>query len=156
MPAGEPAQAQLEHIAALSGGERLWFERGVLAGDTVLVAHEALSDTPAYLATRGLMRRFGCDVREAAGLAELFLALDAGPSVVTHYEDEARRMGVTTIIADLVHLVAGLALAEQAPETDALEHADPLGDGVEWVDDSGRIAQAAMQPEVEAATPAVQ
>ena len=92
------------------------------------------------------MRRFRCDVREAAGLAELFLALDAGPAVVAHYEDEARRVGVATIIADLVHLVAGLALVEQAPETDALEHADALGDGVEWVDDSGRVAQAAVQP----------
>ena len=98
--------------------------------------HEALSDTPAFLATRRLMRRFRCDVREAAGLAELFLALDAGPAVVAHYEDEARRVGVATIIEDLVHLVAGLALAEQAPETDALEHADALGDGVEWVDDT--------------------
>jgi hypothetical protein len=34
------------------GGERLWFERGVLSGDTVRVPHEALSDTPAFLATR--------------------------------------------------------------------------------------------------------
>ena len=156
VPAGEPTHAQLEHIASLSAGERLWFERGILAGDTVLVAHEALSDTPAFLATRGLMRRFRCDVREAAGLAELFLALDAGPGVVAHYEHEARGVGVTTIIADLVHLVAGLALAEQAPETDALEHADALGDGVEWVDDSGRVVQAAMPPQAEAAPLAVQ
>src|SRR5215469_16795511 len=58
VPEGEPTQAQLAHIASLSAGERLWFERGVLAGDTVLVAHEALSDTPAFLATRRLMRRF--------------------------------------------------------------------------------------------------
>ena len=46
--------------------------------------------------------------------------------------------------------------AEQAPETDALEHADALGDGVEWVDERGRVAQAAMQPEAEAVAPAVQ
>jgi Sulfatase len=38
--------------------------------------------------------------------------------------------------------VAGLALPEQAPETDALEHADPLGEGIEWVDERGRVAQA--------------
>ena len=37
VPAGEPTHAQLAHIAGLSAGERLWFERGVLAGDTVLV-----------------------------------------------------------------------------------------------------------------------
>ena len=156
VPAGEPTHAQLEHIASLSAGERLWFERGILAGDTVLVPHEALSDTPAFLATRRLMRRFRCDVREAAGLAELFLALEAGPGVVAHYEHEARGVGVTAIIEDLVHLVACLALSEQAPETDALGHADALGDGVEWVDDSGRVAQAAVQSREEAAPPDVQ
>lgn len=62
--------------------------------------------------------------------------------MVAHYEHEARGVGVTTIISDLVHLVAGLALPEQAPETDALEHADPLGEGIEWVDERGRVAQA--------------
>ena len=156
VPAGEPTHAQLEHIASLSAGERLWFERGILAGDTVLVPHEALSDTPAFLATRRLMRRFRCDVREAAGLAELFLALEAGPGVVAHYEHEARGVGVTAIIEDLVHLVACLALSEQAPETDALGHADTLGDGVEWVDEGGRVAQAAVQSREEAAPPDVQ
>lgn len=55
-------------------------EQGVLAGDTVLVPHEALSDTPAFLALPRLRRRFRCTAREAAGLAELFLALDASPA----------------------------------------------------------------------------
>ncbi len=156
VPEGEPINAQLEHIASLSAGERLWFERGVLAGDAVLVPHEALSDTPAFLATRRLMRRFRCEVREAAGLAELFLALDAGPGVVAHYEDEARRVGVARVIEDLLHIVASLALAEQAPETDALEHAEALGDGVEWVDDAGRVANAAGLSQGEAAQSTVQ
>src|SRR5499425_763528 len=123
VPEGEPTHAQLAHIASLSAGERLWFERGVLAGDTVLVAHEALSDTPAFLATRRLMRRFQCDAREAAGVAELFLALEAGLDVVAHYESEARRFGVAVVIGDLVVLVARLAIVEQTPEDDALEHA---------------------------------
>jgi hypothetical protein len=156
VPDGEPINAQLEHIASLSAGERLWFERGILAGDTVLVPHEALSDTPAFLATRRLMRRFRCGVREAAGLAELFLALDGGPGVVAHYEAEAQRVGVAQIIEDLVHLVASLALAEETPETDALEHAETLGDSVEWVDDGGRVAQAALQLRGEAAPSEVQ
>jgi len=156
VPEGEPIHAQLEHIASLSAGEGLWFERGVLAGETVLVPHEALSDTPAFLATRRLMRRFRCGVRDAAGLAELFLALDAGAAVVVHYEDEARRVGVARVIEELVHLVTRLALVEQAPETDALEHAETLGDGVEWVDDAGRVAQAAGQSPAEAARSTVQ
>jgi hypothetical protein len=82
VPEGEPTHALLEHIASLSQGERLWFERGALAGDTVVVAHEALSDTPAFLHARRLVRRFGCTVREAVDLTELFLALDASPAVV--------------------------------------------------------------------------
>ena len=62
VPEGEPTDAQLGHIASLSPGERLWFERGVLVGGTVVVPHEALSDTPAFLDTRRLMRRFRCSV----------------------------------------------------------------------------------------------
>jgi hypothetical protein len=90
---GEPTHELLSHVSALSPGERLWFERGVLAGNTVLVPHEAVSDTPAFLATRRLMRPFRCRATEAASLAELFLALDAGPAVVAHYEAEARHRG---------------------------------------------------------------
>src|SRR5215472_12752323 len=145
MPEGEPTQAQLAHIASLSAGERLWFERGMLAGNTVLVAHEALSDTPAFLATRRLMRRFRCGAREAAGLAELFLALDAGTDVVAHYEGEVRRVGVAAVIGDLVALVARLALVEQASEDDALEHAEALGDNVDRVEEAGCLAQSAVQ-----------
>jgi hypothetical protein len=156
VPEGEPTHAQLAHIASLSQGERLWFERGVLAGDTVVVPHEALSDTPGFLDTRRLMRRFRCTVREAAGLAELFLAVDASPGVVAHYEDEAGRIGVARIVEDLVHLVAGVALVEQVPESDALDHGQCLGDAVESIDEAGRIAQALMQTEVNAAPSGVQ
>jgi hypothetical protein len=76
--------------------------------------------------------------------------------VVAHYEDEARRVGVARVIEELVHLVTRLALVEETPETDALEHAEALGDGVEWVDDAGRVAQAAGQSRGEAAQSTVQ
>jgi hypothetical protein len=144
-PEGEPTHAQLEHIASLSQGERLWFERAVLAGDTVVVAHEALSDTPAFLEARRLMRRFRCTVREAVGLAELFLALDASPAVVAHYEEEARRVGVAILIKDLVHLVAGVALVEQVDGADALEHGQILGHDAESIDQDGRLAHVVQQ-----------
>lgn len=98
VPDGEPVQALMEHISSLSPGERLWFEQGVLAGDTVLAPHEALSDTPAFLALPRLRRRFRCTARETAGLAELFLALDASPAVVAHYEAEARRLGIGAVL----------------------------------------------------------
>src|SRR5207253_465913 len=109
-------------------GERLWFEQGVLAGDTVLVPHETLSDTPAWLAVPRLRRRFRCTAPEAASLAELFLALEAGPDIVAWAEREARRHGVAEVVADLAHLVAQLALAEQVEDGDALEDAERLGD----------------------------
>lgn len=156
VPEGEPTHGQLEHIASLSQGERLWFERAVLAGDTVLVAHEALSDTPAFLATRRLMRRFGCGLGQAAALVELFLALDASPGVVMHYEDEARRLGVERVIEDLVHLIARLAVVEEVPESDALGRADTLGDDVDRVDDAGGVAWPAVLPAEGSASPAVQ
>src|SRR5262249_17353091 len=144
VPEGEPTHALLEHSSSLSQGDRLWFERGVLAGDTVVVPHEALSDTPAFLDTRRLMRRFRCTVREAAGLAELFLALEVSPSVVAQYEEEARRVGVARIVEDLVHLVAGAALAEQGDDADALEHVQLLGDDVESIDGDGHLAHAVV------------
>ncbi len=156
VPEGEPTDAQLAHIASLSPGERLWFEHGVLVGGTVAVPHEAVSDTPAFLDTRRLIRRFRCTVREAAGLAELFLALEVSPLVVAHYEAEAARVGVVAIIENLVHLVAGVALAEQVPDSDALQDVQPLGHAVESVDESGYLARQAVQPEGEAALRGVQ
>ncbi len=72
VPEGEPVDALMAHIASLSAGERLWFEHGVLASDTVMAPHEALSDTPAYLVLPRLRRRFRCTAREAAGLAWKF------------------------------------------------------------------------------------
>jgi len=156
VPEGEPTDAQLAHIASLSPGERLWFERGVLAGGTVVVPHEALSDMPAFLAVPQLRRRFGCTAREAAGLAELFLALEVSPAVVTHYEGESQRVGIAGVVEELVHLVAGVALAEPVPDSDALDHAQPLGDDVEQVDETGRVAGWATHPEGAGALPAVQ
>ncbi len=145
MPDGEPVQGLMEHISGLSGGERRWFEQGVLAGDTVMVPHEALSDTPAWLGVPRLRRRFRCTAREAAGLAELFLALDASPAVVAWYEGEARRLGVGPVLEELVHLVVQLALVEQVAESDALEDAERLGDGAEAVSEDGHVAQVPVQ-----------
>ena len=151
VPEGEPTHALLTHISSLSQGDRLWFERGIVGGDTVLVPHEALSDTPALLAIPRLTRRFRCTVREASGLAELFLALDASPAVVAHYEAEARCRRIASIVDDLVHPVARLALVEQGPDTDALEDAECLGDGAEWVTEDGQVAQRGVQPEEDGA-----
>ncbi len=145
VPDGEPVGALLTHLSGLTQGERLWFEQGVLAGDTVVVPHEALSDTPAWLTVPRLRRRFRCGVREAAGLAELLLALDARPDVVAWCEAEARWRGVAAVIEDLVHLVAQLELAEAVPESDALDEAERLGDGTEAVDGDGGLAQLPVQ-----------
>jgi len=149
VPDGEPVESLLRHVSGLSQGERLWFEQGVVAGDTVLVPHEALSDTPAWLAVPRLRRRFRCGVREAAGLAELFLALDAGREVVAWCEAEARRRGVGAVIEELVGLVASLALVEECPETDALTDAERLGDSVELVSADGRVVRPATQPDAD-------
>jgi hypothetical protein len=92
-----------------------------------------------------LRRRFRCTAREAAGLAELFLALDAGADVVAHYEREARCCPVAGIIEDLVHLVAQLALAQECPEADALSDAECLGESADAVSEDGYVAWAPGQ-----------
>ncbi|MFZ1058593.1 MAG: hypothetical protein WAP47_05310, partial [Candidatus Rokuibacteriota bacterium] len=152
VPDGEPVDALLAHISGLSQGERLWFEQGVLLGDTVLVPHERLDDgKPARLAVDRLMRRLRCSAREAFDLGECLLALEADASVIAHYEAEARRRGVGAVVEDLVHLLARLALAEPVPDADALDHAQRLGDRAEWVTDDGRVAHSALQPDGEPA-----
>jgi hypothetical protein len=137
VPEGEPIQGLMDHISTLSQGERLWVEQGIVAGDTVLIPHEALTDTPAFLTVPRLMRGFRCTVREAAGLAELFLALDAGRDMVTHYQTEARRWGVTAITEDLLHLVAR---GSGCPVGDALPDAERLGEWAEDVAEDGHLA----------------
>src|SRR5262249_55056156 len=92
-----------------------------------------------------LMRRCRCSAREAAGLAELFLALDAGRDVVAHYEGAARRRGAAAVIGDLVHLVACLAACAECPETEALEHAERLGGSADLLSDEGTTAQLPVQ-----------
>ncbi len=152
VPEGEPVDALMAHISGLSQGERLWFEQGVLAGDTVLVPHERLDDgKPSRLAVGRLMRCLRCSAREAFDLGECLLALEADASVIAHYEAEARRRGVGAVIEDLVHLVAGLALAEPVPDMDALDHAERLGDRAEWVSEDGRVARSAVQPDGDSA-----
>ena len=141
VPDGEPVHALMSHISSLRAGERLWFEHAVLVGDTVLMPHEALCDTPAFLALPRLRRRFGCTARDAAGLAELFVALEAGPSVVDHYIGEARRRSVAEIVEELVDLVARLALAEEVAATDAAEDTECVGDAVEEITVDGHLAQ---------------
>src|SRR5262249_32889320 len=141
----------LTHISGLTQGERLWFEHGVLAGDTVVVPHEALSDTPAWLSVPRLRRRFRCGVREAAGLAELFLALEARPGLRAWGEAEARGRGVAPIIEDLVHLVAQLELAQAAPDSDALDEAERLGDGADAIDTDDGVAQLPVQSDSDGA-----
>jgi hypothetical protein len=148
---GEPVHALMAHVSALSAGERLWFERGLLAGHTVLVPHEALSDTPASLNARRLARRFRCPLHEAVDLAELFLALDAGPDVVAHYAAEARHRAVPAIIEDLVHLVARLALAEEVAPTDALEQAEALGQAAETIATDGRVTELPAEGDADSA-----
>ncbi len=144
---GQPVEALMAHISSLSAGERLWFETGVLAGDTVMVQHEALSDTPAFLALPRLRRRFRCTARQAAGLGELFLAFEAGPDVVAHYEAEAQRRPVTAVVENLVHLVAQLAVAEQAAEGDALEDAERLGEAAEAITTDGHVTELPPEPD---------
>ncbi|MBI4610868.1 MAG: DNA-processing protein DprA [Candidatus Rokubacteria bacterium] len=138
VPEGEPVHELLAHISGLSQGERLWFEQGVLIGDTVLAPHESCSDgKPARLAVDRVMRRLRCTAREAWELGELLLALEAGPEVMAHYEAEARSRGIGAVLQELYWLVVDLARAEEVSEADALAHAEPLNGRAEWVTTEG-------------------
>jgi hypothetical protein len=63
---------------------------------------------------------------------------DAG--VVAHVVAEARRRGVAPVIDELVALIATLEATEPVPNTDTLDHAGALGDGVEVITADGHLA----------------
>jgi hypothetical protein len=141
VPDGEPVASLLAHIRSLTPGERCWFEAGVWVGDHVLVPYERLDDgKPAALTVDRLMRRLRCTAKAAFDLGEALLALDADPTVIAHYVAEARRRGVVPVLAELLAWAARLGIVTSIPDTDALEHAEPLGDDVARVTDEGELA----------------
>jgi hypothetical protein len=140
VPDGEPVAAWLAHIRQLTPGERCWFEQGVRIGDHVLVPYERLDDgKPAALAVDRLMRRLHCTAKAAFDLAEALLALDADTRVIAHYVGEARHRGVAPVLAELLAWASRLGAITSVPDTDALEHAEPLGDDAERVTDTGDL-----------------
>jgi hypothetical protein len=144
VPDGEPVEALLSHIAGLTPGERLWFEAGVVAGDQVLVPHERLDDgKPAALAVDRLRSQLRCSAKAAFDLGECLLAVDADAGVIAYYVGEARRRGVGAVIDELAYWVTRLEAPEPVPDTDALDHAEPLGDGVEDVSEAGDVPRVA-------------
>jgi hypothetical protein len=153
VPDGEPVDARLGHIARLTSGERAWFETGVRVGDRVLVPYERLDDgKPAALVVDRLMRRLRCSAKDAFDLGECLLALDADAAVIAHYVGKARRRGVGPVVAELVAWAARLEATLPVPDTDALDHAEPLGDAAESVTDAGDLARDAAEPDGEPGT----
>jgi hypothetical protein len=143
VPEGEPVDARLAHIRQLNPGERLWFEYGVRMGDRILVPYERLDDgKPAALAVDRLMRRCRCTAKEAFDLGEGLLALDADADVVAHYVGEARHRGVAPVLAELLAWAARLGAVASVPDTDALDHAEPLGDDADRLTDAGDLTRA--------------
>jgi hypothetical protein len=153
-PDGEPIDARLAHIRQLTPGERLWFEQGVRIGDRVLVPYERLDDgKPSVLTVDRLMRRCRCSAKDAFDLGEALLALDADTTVIAHYVGEARRRGVGPVLTELLAWAARLGALAPGPDGDALDHAQPFGDDVERVTDTGELAAAPSDaPDDEAAT----
>lgn len=143
VPDGEPVAAWLGHIGQLTPGERLWFEQGVRVGDHILVPYERLDDgKPATLTVDRLMRRLRCPAKAAFDLGEALLALDADTRVIAHYVGEARRRGVAPVLTELLAWAGRLGAIASVPDTDALEHAEPLGDDAERVTDTGDLPRA--------------
>jgi hypothetical protein len=71
-------------------------------------------------------------------LAECLRALDADRGVIDHAVAEVRRRGVPAVVAELCHWIARLEAAGPVPDTDALDHAERLGDAAEQVTTEGR------------------
>ncbi|MDD5559017.1 hypothetical protein [Candidatus Methylomirabilis sp.] len=121
---GCPIHETFVHVASLSQGDRLWFERCEVAGDTIVAPHLNDSDgRPAFLSVPALRKRFGCDAATAVELGELFLALDADEQVVAYYVAEALEWGTETVRRGLFRLVVQLAMLEQAD--DPMDDAEP-------------------------------
>jgi hypothetical protein len=103
----------MAHIAALSPGDRLWFERCDVVGGKVLAPHENATDgKPAALSIPVLRRRFGCDARTAFEYGELLLALEADHQVISAYAQRVERDGIEAVCRELRDLVVELDLVE--------------------------------------------
>jgi len=90
--------------------------------------------------------------RRLAGAAAGVVDTDAG--VIAYTVAEARHRGVEVVVAELVALIADLETAEPLPDTDALDHAEALGDGVDAITADGRLAPTGQEADDEAPGPA--
>jgi hypothetical protein len=73
-------------------------------------------------------------------LARDRIALDADATVIAHYVGEAQCRGVGPVLNELLAWVARLGALGPGPDGDALDHAEPLGDDVERITDTGELA----------------
>jgi hypothetical protein len=118
VPDGEPVQGLLGHVSTLSQGERLWFERGIVAGDTVLIPHEALSDTPAFLllhrhaagVPHGLARGAGGDDR-----ALIYMVSCCARSTILHSRMDLEVGAVRSVLGREAPIFGSYAGGEIAP-----------------------------------------
>jgi hypothetical protein len=124
----------MAHIAALSQGDRLWFERCEVVGGKVLAPHENDTDgKPAALSIPVLRRRFGCDALAAFEFGELLLALEADRQMIAAYAERVERDGIEVVCRELRDLVVELDLVEGGE--DPVDEADELpAEGTEVAD----------------------
>jgi hypothetical protein len=134
---GSPVHDTMRHTAALSQGDRLWFERCEVVGGKVLAPHENATDgKPTALSIPAVRRRFGCDARAAFEYGELLLALEADRRVITAYADRVKRDGIEAVCRELRDLVVELDLVEGGE--DPVDEADELpAEGTEAADPDG-------------------
>ncbi len=146
VPDGEPVDARLAHIRQLTPGERLWFEQGVRVGRSRPRALRAPRrrearrprggppDAPAPLLGEGGVRPRGGAARPRRGrdgdraLRRGGAAPGRGPGARPSCSPGPR----------------GSAPSRRCRTTDALDHAEPLGDDVERVTDAGELAGGAV------------
>ncbi len=122
---GSPVHDTMTHIASLSQGDRLWFERCEVLGEKVLAPHENATDgKPSALTIPALRRRFWCDARVAFEYGELLLALEADRHVIAAYAERVDRQGIEAVCRELRDLVVELDLLESGE--DPVEEAHEL------------------------------
>src|SRR5574341_121693 len=131
---GSPVHDTMGHIAALSPGDRLWFERCEVVGGKVLAPHENATDgKPAALSVPVLRRQFGCDAQVAFEYGELLLALEADRQVIAAYAERVEREGIEAVCRELRDLVVELDLVEGG-EDPVDEAAELPAEGTEVAD----------------------
>lgn len=105
--------------------ERMIYEDTPAGQARPMAAHDNLGLPARHMRPELIARRAGCSKREAANLADVFVALDASERMAAHYCARVREHGAAEVMKQLEPLARAAAEAEACDPEDAIGQGGP-------------------------------